>query len=87
MTVTAMDWQTEPHYALNIYGLIDAPVRRLIADTTAAVRAAGGRVRHAHWEHQTGTVIGVTDQGRWVISWDHGARTEETALTVCAPFE
>ena len=60
MAVTEMEWQTKPTYALNKYGYIESPVRYLIEDTTAAIRAAGGRVRHTHWEHQTGTVTSVT---------------------------
>lgn len=85
MTVTELEWQTEPHYLLDRFGHVDPSVRRLISDTTAAVRAAGGRVRYVQWEDQTGVVVAVTEQGRWLIAWDDGARSEETPFTVTAP--
>ena len=84
MTITDTEWQTEPRYALNHSGLIDPSVRRLINDTTTAVRAADGRVRYVQWEDETGVVVAVTEQGRWLIAWDSGARSEETPFTVTA---
>ncbi|MGW5441438.1 hypothetical protein [Nocardia asteroides] len=86
MTVTELEWQTEPRYALNEYGLIDGQARWLIRNTVANVRAAGGRVRHTHFEDRTGVVDAVTETGSWLIAWDDGTRSEETPFTVTAPL-